>query len=288
MTIRKTAIQKGEKQKQITTGRLTCGDCIGLNREVLISGEKKPCSDQGIKAAHKACPSFRPDCYKLREVIEDEDNVLSELGSIIAQLNVGQVRAFGAVLINESITRACGYKFYQRVFIRYRGTARSDYLSNFMAARILMADREKIRVCSDDGKIVLTYENTGSNGPSIYTVDSFDPLRELMIKKGRVKDPDVERATTRALRPEEADFDLKLNTNGIQGVVDISRVSKANGNVGKRKRGSGSEIVDLISIVSMIERGAGASTKKVDGTVVLGSNTYRRSGGAVELGDLTE
>lgn len=276
---------RGESHKKIIEGRLTCGDCIGLTREVLISGESVPCNKQGMKNVSKACPKFRPDCFQLRGAIEAEENVLSEFGAIMSTFDTNQIRIFGIVMMNEAITRKHGFNFYQRVYVRYRGTASSNYLSNFMTARILMADAEKVYICSDDGKIVLTYENTGVNGPSIYDAESFIPLRDMMIAKARKMDPDVHRATTKALRPKEADFDLKLNTNGIQGTItDITRVSKSNGGIGKRKRSS--EIVDLVSIVQQIERGTGGTAKTEDGSVVLRPDRYKRkAGGVTELSD---
>lgn len=286
MTKRNQAIAKDQiKIKQITTGRLTCGDCIGLTREALLAGESEPCNKQGIKAAHKACPSFRPDSFQLRSIVEDEGNVLSELGAIFRNFDQRQLRVMGAVLLNEGTTRKHGFTFYQRVYIRYRGTARSDYLTNFMTARILTADKDRVRVCSDDGKVIFTYDNTGDLGPSIYSVDAFDEVKQKMIKQGRIKDPEVARQTSKALRPKELDFDLKLQTNGVLGgIPDISDVARRN-----KVKKSKSEIVDLVSIAQDIERAALASVSR-DGTVVLKSDRYKRAstGGSreVELSDL--
>lgn len=285
MTKRNQAIRTDEiKVKQITTGRLTCGDCVGLTREVLLNGEKESCSKQGFKAAHKACPKFRPDSFRLQSAIEDGENILSELGTIIGGFDVRQLRALAATILNEATTRKHGFQFYQKVYVRFRGTARSDYITNFMTARILNADKDRVRVCSDDGKVVFTYENTGDQGPSIYTVDAFEPLKESMIKRGRINDPEVARNTAKAFRAEEVDFDLKLNTNGV--ISDISEVSRKNKGVGKRGRGK-AEIFDLISIAREIERGV-MKSQHVDGTVVLKQDTYKRRAGssAVELGDL--
>lgn len=272
---------------KIVTGVLTCGECAGLTRERLITGSKTSCKADGMLPSHKACPKFKPDVYRLAEVVSTGGNVMQELAYIAGGLTPKQLKIFGAAMLNETLTRKNGFSFYQKVFIRYRGTARSNYLSNFFAGRILTADESTVRVCSDDGKVIFTYENTGSAGPSLYTVDEFEPLRVLMLKKGYIVDPEHERATAKFLRAKELSEqgDIKLNTNGVHGIVTPEKVSRSNKNAGKK--GARSEIHDLTSIARDIERGSVTATRK-DGTVVLSQNKYRgrTSSGEHELSDL--
>lgn len=272
---------------KVLTGVLTCGECAGLTRERLIVGSKASCTTDGILASHKACPKFKPDVYRLAEVVVEKGNVMQELAYISSSMTPKQLKIFGMAMINETITRKNGFSFYQKVFVRYRGTARSNYLSNFFAGRILTADETTVRVCSDDGKVIFTYENTGAAGPSIYSVESFEPLRALMFKKSYVVDPEHERATAKFLRAKELSEhgDIKLNTNGVHGIVTPEKVSRSNKNAGKK--GARSEIHDLTSIARDIERGSVSASRK-DGTVVLSQNKYRgrTSSGEHELSDL--
>lgn len=254
-----------------------------MTRDALIKGEKVPCSQQGFKSSHKACPQFRPDSTRLAETVEEEGNVLSELGNIIADFSTKQLRLFAAALLNESITRKMGFRFYQKVIVRFRGTARANYLSNFMSARILAADRHSISICSDDGKIVFTYDmelnkldpNDLSN--TIFTVEQFKPLQEKMVQMNRKVDPDIAKLKARALRAEEVDFELKLNTNGVMDSIEtLSRRNKGAG------RGAKREIVDLISMSRDIERGAVGSHQNSDGSYLLKPDRYKKRTGTSE------
>lgn len=274
---------------KVISGRLTCGDCIGLNRETLIGGSKSPCSKEGIKESHAACPKFKADVNVLSSCVAEEGNLLEELAHLTGSMSPKQLRVLGSALINEAITRKAGFQFYQRVFVRYRGTMRSNYLSNFMACRILSADKDTVRLCSDDGKVIFTYENTGVKGPSIYSVAAFEPLRVLMVKNQNVVDPDHERATSKALRAKEFEAlgEIKLNTNGVHGVVSPEKVSKSNKGAGRKKRGS--DIVDLTTIAREIEIGVTRAAK--DGEefdLRLAPNKYKRKRGSgeLEMGDM--
>jgi hypothetical protein len=284
-TKRNRLITREEIQvKEITSGKLTCGECSGLTRDILLAGEKKPCSEQGFKSSHKACPQFRPDSTKLAETVENEENLLSELANIMANFNTKQVRLFAAALLNESITRKMGYRFYQRIIIRFRGTEKADYLSNFMSARILTADKKGIRICSDDGKIIFTYDFGEGRfkeeflSTTLYTPERFKPLQDKMVRLNKRVDPDIARLKARALKAQEIDFELKLNTNGI--IDTIENMSKRNKGVG---RGKQREIVDLISISRDIERGSVGSHQNSEGSIILKPDRYKQRKGMSEI-----
>lgn len=234
----------------MTEEQLRCGDCSGLTRDVLISGESVVCSSQGKLKTAKACPKFRPDVFSMDEMLEN-DNTLVTLAKTIRSIPDSKLTLVASVILNDQVTRKAGYKLMQPVYVRYRGTARSDYMSNFMTARVLFADKDYVKLVSDTGRVTLTYVNNGLAGPTIYSVKEFRKIKQSMIDKGRNVDPAHERATSKALLSEEG-YDFKLNHNGLDGlVVTMDEVAKANGIKGKKPSG----IYDLVSMTADIERG---------------------------------
>jgi hypothetical protein len=266
-TIQKT----GQKirVRVLTEEKLTCGECIGLTRERLINGENVTCSKQGKKASHVSCSSFTPNSVALAESVEKNGSSLFELADVIRGFSLEQLRTFAAVLLNENITRKHNYTFLQKVYVRYRGTLSRTYLSNFMTARILSVDSNLIRVCSDDGKIVMSFQNMG-NEKNVFTLPQFEVLRRKLEFKGLYLDPSPEKFDKK-VKPLESDFDLKLNTNGVMGFIDdIGSVAKRNRDQLKRAEDAGTKIYSLSDIARDIDKGiAKAAYEDEEGHVSL-------------------
>lgn len=77
-----------------------------------------------------------------------------------------------------------GMKVYVRVF----NASNRNYLSNFVAARVLSADANTVKLVSDDGMITMSYENDGIEGPSMYSEENFEPLKQTMLEAGNYVD----------------------------------------------------------------------------------------------------
>jgi hypothetical protein len=227
----------------------------------LIAGDDTPCIKQGRFEYSSSCENFKPNSVALAESIEKNGSSLYELADIMREFDNGQLRLFGAAILNEHITRKQGYTFLQKVYVRFRGTLASDYLSNFMTARILSADKDYVRVCSDDGKIVLTFQNLGKE-KNIFTVSQFSIFRRQMEFKGRVVDPKLDRPTAKNVKALELPFELKLNTNGVMGYIDdIGSLAKRN----KIKReSSDQQVYSLVDIARDIDRGYAKAHKETD------------------------
>lgn len=239
----------------------------------MINGEDVPCIKQGRKAPHTACESFSPNSFALSESLEEHGSSIYELADLLRNFGTEQLRTFAAVLLNENVTRKNGYTFLQKVYVRYRGTLSRTYLSNFMTARILSVDSKYIRVCSDDGKITMTFENMGHE-KNVFTVPQFEILRRKLEFQGLYVDPKPEKFDKK-VKPLEADFDLKLNTNGVMGFIDdIGVVARRNRDQLKKAEDAGTRIYSLSDIARDIDRGiAKAAYEDEEGHVSLDDST---------------
>lgn len=273
---------------------VTCGDCRGLNRDVLIPSATKPCESLGKLEDSKMCKHFRTNTYDLRRLMEEGGDGLVALFQLFGNMEEKDLRIISMMLLREANTRKHGVKMGQPVFIRYRGRESRNYLNNFMAARILDIDDKEIRLISETGNIVLTYPNTGLAGPSVYSKSEFKTLAKKMKAEGKVNDPEREIKTVKKYLPEE-DVKFKVPTilDGFS-VPNMDEVVKGKG--GKKKRKTNT----LVDIVSMIDSGSlmGAHADDEDGALELGEDQYqstmktkvkpkkkKRKAGPIELSD---
>lgn len=235
----------------------------------MINGEDVTCNKQGKKPAHISCDKFTPNSFALADSVEKNGSSIFELADLLRSFGTEQLRTFAAVLLNENVTRKNGYTFLQKVYVRYRGTLARTYLSNFMTARILSADANYVRVCSDDGKIIMTFQNMGHE-KNVYTVPQFEVLRRKLEFSGAYVDPKPEKFDKK-VKPLEAGFDLKLNTNGVMGFIDdIGSVAKRNRDHLKKSEDAGTRIYSLSDIARDIDRGiAKAAYEDEEGHVSL-------------------
>jgi len=226
--------------------QLTCGECVGFCTEILK--DKKLCKGVGIIASDKPCKQFKPDSGKLSTLI-DSKGTFGALAELMNCIPEDKLRLVGAAFMREHRTRLAGYNIGQRVYVRYRGMTKSNYLSNFMLAYILFADNDMIRVTSKDGKCCMTF--CGNATDAIISYDAFQPLKEKMVKSVRYVDPNVQRLVSKRIRCEE-EYEL-----GVTDVIDrieivtIDRVFKESG-IKKNKTNAPN---DLVAIVNAIESG---------------------------------
>lgn len=220
-----------------------CGDCVGLKCEKLIADNKQVCSKLGKTATSKVCPHFITDTKALRPVLRRD--AFDAVVALFQELPKDSLRAVASMLFNEKKTRAAGFYFGQKVYVRYRGAANADYLSNFMIARVMSVNSEFIRLTSQDGKCNLTFLRK-TCAAIIMSVEEFDALRKKMIARGRLVDPDVERLITKKYRAEE-EYELNMTSESAGGqVTTIDTVFKEN----KAPRRKGKKMVDLVDLVN--------------------------------------
>jgi hypothetical protein len=181
-----------------------------------------------------------------------------------------KLRIVGALFMRERITRSANYFLGQKVYVRFRGQAKSNYLSNFMSAHVLYADENIIRVGSVDGKCSMTLE--GSAKDAVFRYKEFQPLYDKMKARGRLVDPESQRLVSKRLRAIE-EYELGLiDTGCLSEISTIDRVFKAN--KVKKTKAKSPETNDLVSIVRIIEQGHSVKARKKKptkskGTVVV-------------------
>ena len=232
--------------------QITCGECVGFSKEILK--DKKLCNGCGILPSSIPCKSFKPNTNELIPLIEEGDTFYA-LASFMRRIPTEKLRLIGATFMREHKTRSSGFYMGQKVYVRYRGQARSNYMSNFMSAFVLYADPEMIRIGSRTGKQHMTF--TGSAQDAIFSNTDFKKMRENMIKSGRYVDPDVQHLISKRLRCEE-EYELGIIESANPGdIPTIDRVFKEN-KVKKGKAGPN----DLVAIVNAIESGYEVKAKR--------------------------
>ena len=228
-----------------------CGDCSGFECEQLLQG--KPVCSKGDKIrTSEICPSFRPDTRPVQQ------SDLQLIGTLIEKLDKPALRALSVLLHGASKAQKRGLKFMQRVYVRYRGIANRNYLSNFMECYILAADHAYIRLTSLDGRCALTYNEECF--PHIFTEEDFSVLKQEMLSKGNLVDPDVESLIVRKLRCEE-EYELEISADSLLGeVTTIDSVFESNEIKKKGKTGMKGLVAAVDDVVN--ERTQGDKPKK--------------------------
>lgn len=224
----------------------TCGDCSGLKCEKLIEKNKGFCSANGKTKQSEPCKFFQPDVRPVQALIGTDG--FEALVSLVRGMPSDALRSLATLLYAEKKVRRLGFYFGQKVYVRYRGTARSDYMSNFMLARVLTVQGDYIKVSSKDGKCVATfmYDNIDRQ---VYDVDRFDTLRTKMVRKGNLVDPDITYALTKRFRCIE-EYELGITTESKGGTVTtIDTVFKE----GKLPRRGGKDTVKTIELVEIVD-----------------------------------
>lgn len=278
--------------KTLVKSELTCGDCRGLTRDALLPAAEKPCATQGQLAESKICKHYRSDSQSLTDLMTEHGDSLVGLFNTVKNFSDKDMRVLAGMLLAESKTRRHGVRMGQAVFVRYQGRETRNYLNNFMAARVLDVDENSIRLISEKGDIVLTYANTGFNGPSVYTKKQFAKLRKEMIDAGKLVDPERQIKTVKRLLPQEdnVNFSAPSSLDGFS-IPLMEDVTKGRGS--KRK---GRKTQTLVDIVSMIENGHDMGAEQDEsGVMSLGGNSYKTKkkgktslgkGGVIELSDM--
>jgi hypothetical protein len=163
---------------------LNCGSCLYLNRDKIY---EKRCTELGKLPTSKCCASHKPDVFSL---IGDEEKVskLSLVSKAIVGLGNSELQALAALLANERNTRKYGWRFYQKVYIRYTGDSTSNYLSNFAVGYVVSADKDTVRVVGESGVLMVSAINE-KDSATVYTLERFQELSRSMVKAGKKIDP---------------------------------------------------------------------------------------------------
>lgn len=220
--------------------KLNCGSCVFLKRERAF---ERKCEEFGKLPSSSSCASYKPDVFTLCDERPKVDR-LKTVAAAIQMLSLTELQTLGAVMHAERTTRKFGWKFYQRVYVRYTGQAGANYFSNFAVGYVVYADKDYIRIVGESGKLMVTAVNDGSTS-TVYTVEQFKVLSAQMTKAKNFTDPrrDIE--------------DSKRAT--ISTLDDIVESDKP---LGKKLSKSKSKTDDLVSLIAKLSNGIMSPKKK--------------------------
>lgn len=232
------------KEKKIKS----CGSCLHLEKEKAF---EQPCKFLGKLATSKPCGTYKPNIHML---VRDEDtfNRLQMIAEAIDGLDNHTLEALSRTLDTVRKTKKNGYKFWQPVYVRYLGTGNANYLSNFMKCRVLQADKEWVRLISENGKTFLTLINDSTT--LIMSTKEFVQMRKKMRLEGKFVDPKAVDLCKTSAAGDVAEMDevIKKGTmsktikRGIRAsredsnAANISRIVRGKG--GKRKQERSGEV----------------------------------------------
>ncbi len=217
--------------------RFQCGTCLYHSREKIF---EEKCSAQGKIPTAKSCSSFQPDSYQLVE----HDPLHSDLemvANVMHKMTPHQLILLSALVNKDRFTRKHGYYFYQEVYFRYCGSPGQNYLSNFVRARVLDADKDFVRLVGDNEKhrMYLVVEN--KKNASLYTPKEFRVLRAEMLREHKLVDPAL---------------NFQLTAKSKSGVVaDIDDAFEQDKLDKKAVRMRAKHRDDLVTLIARMDRG---------------------------------
>lgn len=224
-----------------------CGDCEGFECTRLIEKQKGFCNANGKTRYSSTCPNYQANLEPMRDFIGSDP--FDALTQLIQSLPDNQLRMFGSLLYSENNNRRNGFQFGQKIYVRYRGLAGSNYLSNFMSAHVMSCQGDYIKVMSRDGRCSASFLLSNKN--QLFTVERFEKLRDRLIRQGKLVDPDTLTMLNRRMRAEE-EYELGMTKDSKNGVITtIDTVFKEN----KIRRGKSGVTADLVTIVAGIQQG---------------------------------
>jgi len=235
---------------------LNCGSCLYLNKERVY---ERRCSELGKLVSAKACGSYKPDPHLLIGETESIDR-LGLISKAISGLTPNAVQSLASILHAEKLTRKYGWRFYQKVYVRYTGQSSADqYMDNFTVGHVLYADKERVYICGNSGKMMLSVINE-RNTCTVYSIARFRELQAELLRTKRITAPELKRATL-TIKPLDAvlESDEPLDRKLVKSKTRMD---------------------DLVSIISKLSQGY--DIKKTKRTTKARTHVVSR-GGSTEL-----
>lgn len=232
--------------------------------------DKATCLELGMIATSATCHAFKPDVESL--IDPDTIDPIVDLAKLIARVKTSHLDVLTALIDGERKTRKQGVRFGQPVYVRYRGQANSNYMSNFMRAIVVDARPNYVRVQSRDGSIQMSFDcQTGLSGPAVYDRASFEEIKERMIKKDRMVDPDIRAFASKRIRAIE-EYELGLSAESSRG--EVATIDSVFSQADLSEEAMDKAYNDLTVIASDID--SGYDTKRVRAYTYANRNRKRK------------
>lgn len=168
---------KPENNTPVTLS-LKCGSCIFFNT---LKFEKfdNVCSKLGIIPQNTPCKHYKNNA----KAITLKNDKGKKLAEVISEFPSKDLDIIASAVKQEKVTRKVGFKLGQRVFVRiYPG----EYLSNYMVATVLQADKKGVYV---EGKTMKVRAILSPS--SVFDTKKWKAKKAAMIRKCAFLDPDL-------------------------------------------------------------------------------------------------
>ena len=191
---------------------VSCKHCVFLNKE---KRNGKYCQDLGIIGTSKTCGAYKPNVHTLRASEGSEEVV--DLFKAIRALPTDYLPIIASLLVRESKTRTFSkFKILQPVMVVIDGNG--EFLSDFVKAYVLDADKEFIRVINKSGTFIAQFP---LDSTSIYTLTQFKSVKEKLKKLKKISNPKADRSSCKS---SSVAMDEVVPT--IDHAIDEGRISK--------------------------------------------------------------
>ena len=259
-----------------------CNECVGFKNAKLLS-PKATCFEMGRSKASEVCTMFTFNSFDIvsREPSTSIVPPMLELSQVISCFPTSKLRSLALLISYEKLTRNCGFSFYQKIYLRYRGHAGANYLSNFMIAYVIRAVPSRRDIPSmlylTDRRCIsqFSFENyEDSMSISLYTADDFEALKSRMLGKVDPEIDEVEDKITREVQRAALDKrKTKKKADADQGfVVSIDEAFDA-GIICDAKVKKERAFVNLTEIMLQMQKGFLYSSESDEDFVEQGDKT---------------
>ncbi len=230
---------------------LTCGACEGLNVRP-IKFKAVTCSKEGFTETSRICNHFTPDPIHSvsYEGLQKENHALQQFGDILTGFPSEKLGLLMGLLFCEKKTRTFGFRFFQKVYYRWRGTNPDNFYNNFVVGYVVDVTKSRIRLTTRTGSCAMVISIDGDqtifdgNGPTLYTEEGFEKYKSFI--KGK-EDP---LPTTRLVRSANRDLVLTIDDLNKFGDSDASRSPDFVTEKSPRGRKKVRDLVDILGEMS--------------------------------------
>jgi hypothetical protein len=230
---------------------LTCGDCEALTVRPIRF--KTVCSREGFTECSKICKQFSPNPMRSLSSLglRKEHHELQRLGDLMAGFPAENLGLLLGLFFCEKKTRALGFRFFQKVYYRWRASSTDNYLSNFVVAHIVDVTEERVRLTTRDGSASMVIFLEGDltllegYGPSFYTEAGFERFQSFIKgKTDPIPTPRIRRSSLDTVRTIDdlVEADVKEESGDKPFVTEKNK--------GRKKK----KVRDLVDIMGEMSR----------------------------------
>jgi len=187
----------------------------------------------GHKPYGKACPSYEPNPYDLKQSVDELEILARVLNSVGPQAK----EALGNLIVSSGRLNKYGFRFMQKVAYQWRGGSHGPYLNNYAYCYVLgiSKDGQELRLISKDRRIGIQCPTS-----SVVKLDAFQKMRDELLDQGRIKDPFIRKGSNITKQPSVPHIDsiAELAADFLPKLSFLTKAERAKVKEVKRRRES--------------------------------------------------